>query len=77
MRVRRIRGPHPWLESLRETFGKPLCALFGHALPTLADLHYEVRSSVLIGSVEHTVPAPTRHVERAVLCWRCNARIGD
>lgn len=77
MRIKRIRGPHPWRESVQEAFGAPVCRLFGHATPVLGEVHYEVRPSVLIGSIELPVPAPTRHVDRAALCWRCGARVGD
>lgn len=77
MRVRRVRGPHPWREWTQETFGIPLCRWLGHSRPSLAEVHYEVRLTVLIGSIDMPVPAPTRRVDRAVVCSRCGVRVGD
>lgn len=77
MRVSRVRGSHPCREWLQETFGIPVCRWLGHASPALADVHYEVRLTVLIGSIDMPVPAPSRRVERAVVCSRCGARVGD
>lgn len=77
MRIRRVRGPHPWRESLQEAFGTPVCRILGHGTATLREVHYEVRHTVLIGSVDVTVPSARRRVDRAVVCGRCGMRVGD
>ncbi len=77
MRIKRVRGPHPWREAFAETFGTPLCRRLGHGTATMREVHYELRTTVLIGSVDVLVPTPTRRVERAVVCGRCGTRVGD
>lgn len=77
MRVQRVRGSRPAFEWLQETFGAELCRVFGHGRPMLYDVHYEVRQTVLIGSVDVLTPTATRRIDRAVVCGRCGRRVGD